>query len=488
MYWLFLLVFFVLLSCYWHICWKKCRMYQLTAKIPGTVEIPFLGSIHLFLFDRNLFSVLNKLPRGMRKAWLGPTLFVKFDQPEDFQVLLNSPNCLDRLFVYDFVNIKRGILTTTDVNHWHRVRKAVNQTFSPAVMNQLTPTFNKTGRKLIEKFDTFSGQGLSNVGNLLKIFAFESMCKSVMLFTEEEYSKFSSSTDVSKFFDEIHEYFDLVDKRFCAPWVYPDWCYNLTLNGINFNRVLTSLRNSTSKITDTLKAKKLQRSSAPTYAEKILSLTQDGQLPPEDFPDHIDTMLVAGVETSGTIIQEFLLMVAIYQDVQERLHQEIQSVCPLNPEENITQQHLANMPYLEMVLKEVLRLFPITVGTGRFVTDDINLNSCVIPKGANIYLSFFKIHRDPQLWGPDADQFNPDRFLPEQSFRRHPYAYVPYAAGQRNCLGIKYAQAIIKITVVYLLREFHLRTPLAFDDIRLKLSTTLYIENDPNFIVERRRK
>lgn len=64
------------------------------------------------------------------------------------------------------------------------------------------------------------------------------------------------------------------------------------------------------------------------------------------------------------------------------------------------------------------------------------VGSCVIPKGSIILLSFHNLHRDTSVWGIDAHKFNPEHFLPEKIATRHPYAYLPFSGGSRNCIGL----------------------------------------------------
>lgn len=64
--------------------------------------------------------------------------------------------------------------------------------------------------------------------------------------------------------------------------------------------------------------------------------------------------------------------------------------------------------------------------------------SCVIPKGSIILLSFNHLHKDPNVWGRDTHKFDPEHFLPEKNAARHPYAYLPFSGGARNCIGLYY--------------------------------------------------
>lgn len=111
------------------------------------------------------------------------------------------------------------------------------------------------------------------------------------------------------------------------------------------------------------------------------------------------------------------------------------------------------MEYLDRVLKEVLRCYSFVPILARTLTEDVEIGKCfkkfkllkikiflfildgvVLPKGCNLTIDLYDLHHDPDHY-PDPYKFDPDRFLPEVVAKRHPYAYVPFSAGPRNCLG-----------------------------------------------------
>lgn len=88
-----------------------------------------------------------------------------------------------------------------------------------------------------------------------------------------------------------------------------------------------------------------------------------------------------------------------------------------------------------------------------------------IPKGTNIIFPIIHIHRNKAHWGEDADEFKPERFEPENIKNVHPYAYMPFSKGSRNCIGYKYAENSLKVVMAHFFRRFKASTALKMEDI-----------------------
>lgn len=130
-------------------------------------------------------------------------------------------------------------------------------------------------------------------------------------------------------------------------------------------------------------------------------------------------------------------MLAMHKNVQEKVVNELQSVFT-SVDDEVDFDALNKLPYLEMVIKETLRLFPISAFTLRTSTDDFELDGYKVPAGANFILSVFTIHRDATVWGEDAGTFIPERFEPDRIKNIHPYAYVPFSGKKRISFSFKF--------------------------------------------------
>jgi cytochrome P450 family 4 len=115
---------------------------------------------------------------------------------------------------------------------------------------------------------------------------------------------------------------------------------------------------------------------------------------------------------------------------------------------------LQELKYTERCLKEVLRLYPSVPFIGRVLGEDMTTSTGHLLKaGTNMHLHIYDVHHNPEIY-PDPEKFDPDRFLPENCQNRHNFAYVPFSAGPRNCIGQKFAMLELKAVLCGVLGEF----------------------------------
>lgn len=126
------------------------------------------------------------------------------------------------------------------------------------------------------------------------------------------------------------------------------------------------------------------------------------------------------------------MMLGMHKDIQEKLTKEIDDVFSQETDSEFTIEFLHKFVFLDMFVKETLRLFPPVPIASRETTEEIELGGYLVPKGASIVISIFAMHRDERFWGKDAHLFKPERFVEGPT---NSHAFQPFTAGARICIG-----------------------------------------------------
>jgi cytochrome P450 len=159
-------------------------------------------------------------------------------------------------------------------------------------------------------------------------------------------------------------------------------------------------------------------------------------------------------------------MIGSHPEVQQKIYNEMQNLFGDDKQRIPTYQEYSEMKYLERVIKETLRIRPSVPSVSRKLTEDIELDGYKVPAGANVQLAIYFIHRDERYF-KDPEKFDPDRFLPENTENRHPYAFVPFSAGPRNCIGQRFALLEEKAMLSSIVRSFKITSMQKLEDINL---------------------
>lgn len=425
-------------------------------------------------------------------GWFGNVLVVGVDEPDDMQVILNSEACLDKPYIYGHLQNKTGLLgSRKDV--WKVHRRALNPTLNPKVLNSFIPTFNAKAKILVSQMDQNVGQRIDVYRPVFKCLM--DMIVNTALGMNWELQN-SRGDDIHDLFLQIMSYFN---QRAFKIWLKWDFVYNLTkagreeralLNrGYQFLRSIREVKamELAHKMTngeDVLE--KNSQEKCLTWIQKCFLMFRNGKFDERELIEEIDTAFVGGTDTTTIAVSGALIMLAIRQDYQEKVVEELREIFD-SADAPITYEHLSKMTYMEMVIKEALRHYPVGPFIGRECSEDFEFRNGILPKGTSIAMNILKMHKDPRFWGPNADTYYPDHFLPENISKIHPYAYLAFSGGPRNCIGIKYAWCGAKIVMAYLLRRYKFTSDLKYEDVRTKMTFILKISNERPVRVERRQ-
>ncbi|KAL0120099.1 hypothetical protein PUN28_008041 [Cardiocondyla obscurior] len=166
-----------------------------------------------------------------------------------------------------------------------------------------------------------------------------------------------------------------------------------------------------------------------------------------------------------------LALLAEHKDIQDRVRNEIDAAVQKNGEK-FSMKLLQDLPYLERCIKEALRLYPSVFVISRILGDNVKLQSYFVPAGTMIILNIYLAHRSSDFW-PNPEVFDPDRFLPDRIRNRHPYSYIPFSAGPRNCIGQRFAMLEMKAIIAPVIHNFYVEPIDYLKNIEMNLDFIL---------------
>ncbi|XP_074596231.1 cytochrome P450 4c21-like [Brevipalpus obovatus] len=183
--------------------------------------------------------------------------------------------------------------------------------------------------------------------------------------------------------------------------------------------------------------------------------------------EEVQLLVFAGFDTSSTTIKWTLYNLGLNPAIQEKLYQEV-STFKLDDDDDLDPDYLKNFVYLEQVIKEGLRIRPTVPIVVRELGKDIFYKGFRIPKGTDVLASMFSVHSNPDIY-PNPEEFNPDRFSPENIDKIPSKAFIPFATGPRKCIGRNYAMMEMKVIIANVVKNFRIIAKTPMDQIKYDL-------------------
>jgi len=196
-----------------------------------------------------------------------------------------------------------------------------------------------------------------------------------------------------------------------------------------------------------------RRKQNPTNGNDLLSLLLPIGLTDRQLRDELVTFFLAGYETTATAMTWTLYLLDRHPDIEAKVRDELEHVLgPRLP----TAADLENLALTKKVVQEAMRIYPPSWIIPRTAKEDDEVGGFHIPKGANVFLSSYILHHDPNNW-PNPSEFDPERFSPEQVAQRPRYAYIPFGGGPRQCIGNMFSLMEAQVILAVLFRRLRFR-------------------------------
>ncbi|CAN7993836.1 unnamed protein product, partial [Ixodes hexagonus] len=332
---------------------------------------------------------------------------------------------------------------------WRKRRKMLTPAFHFRVLESCMTIFNDQAKVLLRKLHESSDLGYVDIFPMMTHCSLDVLCEAAMGIKLQ-----SQRTSEHHYVKNLHSILTVGMERLNKPWLWWDVAYNMSHQSRKFKGTALQINQFVREVIQ--ERKKVLRCNedkpdGPNCAKAFLDLLikhhiEDGTFTEEDINEEVNTFLFAGHETTAIGMTYVLYLLGLYPDIQEKVVQELDSIFMGDTEREITREDISAMKYLECVIKESQRLYTIVPLYGRRIEEDMAIGKYTVPRGCTCIILSQMVHRDPRYF-PNPTVFDPDRFLPENCKGRHPYAFIPFSAGPRNCVGKRSSEHYVSTTV-----------------------------------------
>jgi cytochrome P450 len=402
---------------------------------------------------------------------------IRLYKAEYVEKLISTSKHIEKGLIYKFVMpwLGEGLLTAKDAR-WHKHRKIITPAFHFKILEQFCDVFDDKVAIMINRFEN---QLAKNPDEPIDIFPFVTkMALDIICETAMKTNVQAQNDEENSYVKAIYKMGELVTTRVLKPWLISDFIFGLSALKKQSDEVLSVLHGFTESV---IKERKKTRtsekgtSSENEFGQKkrtafldilLESNEQNKLMTDEDIRMEVDTFMFEGHDTTTANICWSLWLIGLDEKVQANIVEELDTIFQ-GSDRKAEYNDLLEMKYLDRVLKESLRLFPSAPFIGRVLSEDVSFDQYRIPKGTAVGIHIYNLHRDERFF-PDAEKFDPDRFLPENKKNWHPYAYIPFSAGPRNCVGQKFAVLEEKSVISAILRRFKIKSANSRDEVTIQ--------------------
>lgn len=191
-----------------------------------------------------------------------------------------------------------------------------------------------------------------------------------------------------------------------------------------------------------------------TSSKNELQEYKDRGLKSEEIEANSLTFFIAGYDTTANTLSFACYCLATNPEIQDKVFEEIDTVLT---EDKPQFDNIAKLQYLDRFFNEVLRLHGAAIRFNRECREDIKIKNVFIPKGTDVSVPVYALHRNPKYW-PDPETFDPDRFMEENKAKRPEGSFVPFGMGPRMCIGMRLALIEAKMALVFMVQNFTFST------------------------------
>ncbi|CAH1641657.1 unnamed protein product, partial [Spodoptera littoralis] len=394
------------------------------------------------------------------------------------------------------------IFSTIPVPIWKRTRKILDLSFKQHILDDYLQLFKERAERFVETLAEDVGQGEVDLIHKITRSVLETSCRKLTTLGVNLDGKDEVNDNYAR---ALNESFNILSDRIYKPWFMINPIFNLSNRKKRLDKLLEAVASYTKEIVHQRMKEYLQplqeKENFSYKGMKIInawlynhwyygshlsvldvmlgnSVTDTNFLFTDvELRRIMDTVLVGAFDTTIHQMLYVLICIGSSPQVQDKIIQEMNAV--LGKDGQLEKENLSQMVYLDAVVKEVTRLYPIVPVIGRDVRTPTKLRNVTIPAGSSVVVHVWSTNRNTKYWGPDAEEFRPERWLDSTTVPNHQAAYATFGPGKRGCVGKlltlrckSYALMYLKATVVALLRKYKLTA----DHMKMKLECKVMLK------------
>nr|XP_022920516.1 probable cytochrome P450 4d14 [Onthophagus taurus] len=446
------LVLFGLIIAWYSIYFKFKRHLK---GLPTVKQVPLLGYAINVRNTIDIYSFLLSTSRDVGKnafGMLGPFPTLITSDPKMFALILGSPKHINKPPLYTTLeNMVGNSLLLTNGDVWRHQRKLLNPGLDYTNVMQNINVFNAQSDDLVKTLEGEINKDSTELENFIETWALKQTYETMMGSNAPE-------EDRNEFLESIKTVMKIAVKRNVRLNEFYNITYVFTKNFWLERRALKVMRKHIWDIIENKKKEMNEESNKrerPILIDILMKQKQTDKNVTYDFiAKQLNLMVAAGFDTSGSAICFALYNLAIFPEIQKKAYEELHSILGDDVNQFITHQHVKEMKYLDLVIKESMRIKTTVPLFARQLQEDVDFEGMTLPKELTIMLLAYAMHLDPEVY-PEPEKFVPERFLKE-NLNPNRYGYAPFCGGVRNCIGQKYAQLSMKVVLAKILLHYEL--------------------------------
>lgn len=389
-------------------------------------------------------------------SFMGIELHYVTDPDVVRELVINHPQHLHKDFITIpvFKRIVHNGIVVAEGEHWKRQRKIMQPAFHATRIQSYADVMTQYTQEMIH--DWQGGQ--------------INLTKAMKQLTQRIIAKTMYNVDVQEQLDQLDRLMYIVfseaEAQLKSRIPIPAWIPT-TPSRRRQAQAVKKVRALLQKIIDERRASGEDKGD---LLSMLLQVRYDDGTPMDDeqLLDECMTMFVAGHETTASTMIWVWYLITQHPDVASKLYAEVDNTLGEQP---MRFEKLADMPYGEMIVKEALRLYPPAPAFVRTPLQDIEVNGHLFRKGSLIACAIYAMHHLEHLF-PQPERFWPERFGPEQP-EPHRYAYIPFGAGSRSCMGNMFAMMEARVILATMAQQ-----------VELELTEGQTVERDTRFTIQ----